>query len=144
GELDLTANLDLEKHLETCMMCSEEFERQQALRSMLQRSDISFKAPSRLEKNLRLALRADEESGALKQPRNPASFWLSLAASAAFVTLLVWNAAVRPLPQPTDDVQVAEEVVANHVRSLMVDHLTDVESTDSHTVKPWFAGSFPS
>src|ERR1700747_309384 len=38
------------------------------------------------------------------------------------------------------DQHVLGDVVSAHVRSLQGDHLTDVQTSDQHTVKPWFNG----
>jgi anti-sigma factor RsiW len=38
------------------------------------------------------------------------------------------------------DQRIMGEVVTAHLRSLQVEHLTDVQTSDQHTVKPWFNG----
>jgi anti-sigma factor RsiW len=65
---------------------------------------------------------------------------LGLAAAFAAVAIVTWNVALFQAAPSRDDV-FAHEVLAAHVRSLMSPgRLMDVESSDQHTVKPWFAG----
>lgn len=66
------------------------------------------------------------------------SLWPVSGAFAAGVlaTLLV----VSFYGQISKDDPLLGEVVAAHVRSMQVAHLSDVVSSDQHTVKPWFAG----
>jgi anti-sigma factor RsiW len=62
--------------------------------------------------------------------------WLAPFAAAALVTVVTLHFWTQHW---TEDQRV-QEVVSSHVRSLMVNHLTDVASSDQHTVKPWFNG----
>jgi anti-sigma factor RsiW len=62
-----------------------------------------------------------------------------LTAVAAALVLSIAIAGVSQWwPPPANE--EASEAVDNHLRSLMANHLFDVESTDLHTVKPWLIG----
>src|SRR5947199_108202 len=62
--------------------------------------------------------------------------WLGLAASIIFAAIIALTLVPR-LQRPGADQFLATQLIASHVRSLMANHLTDVASSDQHTVKPW-------
>ena len=62
--------------------------------------------------------------------------WLGLAAAIVFAAIITFGLLPRPEP-PGADQFLATQLIASHVRSLMANHVTDVASSDQHTVKPW-------
>ena len=135
SELDLMRSLEVEQHLKSCSGCAAAKRSLDSLRSALRHNDLSYSAPASLRQQL---LRETGKSSNERPPGSSTSWlwqWLAVGAIGfAALTLLLRPAGVSERDQLTD------EAISSHVRSLMVGHLTDVASSDQHTVKPWFNG----
>ena len=136
GELDSTSILTVESHMQRCASCLTEGENLQALASAVENGALRFKAPPRLKRNVQATICA-ENAGTRSSFFNWR--WASAFASVVLVVTLAWVVAVR-WTKSSEQTQVVNDIVSSHVRSLMANHVTDVSSSDSHTVKPWFGG----
>jgi anti-sigma factor RsiW len=149
GELDLVRNIEVEGHLKECPACAHAYQNQMALRSAIKKGSLYHRSPTGLARQVRSALREANQAEAQSPVREKETSWwpswrpawvsLGFAASLALIALISWRLAPR-VSGPSSDELVAQEVLDSHVRSLMANHLTDVPSTDQHTVKPWFNG----
>jgi anti-sigma factor RsiW len=134
GELDLPRAVEIEQHLEECGRCSRAHENHRALRDSLGGARLVYRCPEHARAKIEAAVsRVTRRADAPPHFSRP---WLAVAAAVMLTALGVWFA-MRPM---SVDNRIGQEVVASHVRSLLADHLTDVASSDRHTVKPWFAG----
>jgi anti-sigma factor RsiW len=142
GELDLVREMDLQAHVESCPACARTYERLRALRGALQRADLYVRAPDTLKQRVRAAVAAEHAAAPrvvrYRFPRLSSAAWGTFAAAAAIILVATAVWLLRSRPSESD--LLAQEIVASHIRSLLPGHLTDVLSSDQHTVKPWFAG----
>jgi len=122
----------LRQHLRTCVICRRRVADREALGRMV-RSTPYHAAPERLRAQL---------STQLKRSRTTRRVLTWAAAAMLAVSVGGATIAVRSMRSDPDAGadSVMAAVVDGHVRSLMADHLFDVQSSDQHTVKPWFAG----
>jgi len=149
GELDLVRSLEIEEHLKTCAGCAQELVSQQTLRKAIRSASLYHRATEGLRQRVRTAAAGSPEGkedrvrdhAIMPWPRRRpiVPSWIAAAA-----TLIVAAAVVLGIVSTTGSRRrsdfLAQEAVANHIRSLQPGHLFDVESTDQHTVKPWFDG----
>ena len=135
GELDAAGTANFEQHLKTCVDCSSTIASADLLRSSLQQADLYARAPLGLRSKILSTL----PSPAPRVKREPSAIrWLALAAGLLLAALLgreIFVTTARIAQKP-----LAIAAVDAHLRSLQPGHLTDVESSDQHTVKPWFDG----
>jgi anti-sigma factor RsiW len=137
GELDLVKSMEVEKHLQGCDNCAQAYGVIHSLRPVIGSSAVRFDPPADLERHLRSALRRQNQA----QRKSFEVRWRWLVAAISFVLVICLVLVAAPIfTRRSESDLLAQEIVSSHVRSLMADHLTDVPSSDRHTVKPWFAG----
>src|SRR5262245_15537175 len=103
---------------------------------LIRREGTRHAAPPALAERIRDELRkAVDVRPAAPLPKARLRWLPSLALFGAGAAT-AWGLSLALLVGPAPDVFV-DAVTDGHVRSLMADHLTDVASSDHHTVKPW-------
>lgn len=133
GELDIADEIFVQRHVQRCESCLIELENIRALASAIKDRAPWFALPERLKGDLQKAIHT---ANPVARRSSPVWRRAAVLASAVLVVALTWT--VNTLRTASEERVLITEIVSSHVRSMMADHITDVSSSDSHTVKPWF------
>ncbi|MCU1259834.1 MAG: prtR [Bryobacterales bacterium] len=106
----------------------------QQLRADIRAGNLYFSAPDSLRQRVLSTVRNPG-----KKPRVWPWKEMAMAASLFLVVSLGANFVFMSRDR-SENRFIAQEILSEHLRSMMGGHLVDVVSSDRHTVKPWFSG----
>jgi anti-sigma factor RsiW len=133
GELDAGHAREVETHAAACRTCAAELAAAREMKTLLARTNLQFAPPA--------SLRARIE-GAIPKPQavaNRRTLLKGFALGSAMSALAASGIGFMVLRDARGD-RLMGEAISAHLRSLQSEHLTDVLSSNQHTVKPWFNG----
>ncbi len=128
------ARFRVHRHVAGCNACAAKLEELRAMQSAIRTKLPYHRAPPGLAARIGAALPHEEPPRAVRSWFRMPAFSLAgtgLAGALAGVALTVLVMGGQ------SDPSIA--VIDSHIRSLQADHLTDVLTSDQHTVKPWLS-----
>lgn len=146
-ELDPANAARFEAHLATCGECAREMEEALMVKRLSSRPGVKWQAPDAVHARVQAALALEQvmmarAMAATIHTESPwRHFWRFIRQWSFIPSLAVLAASlILVLNVPQQNQTIEDQLLASHVRSMLADHLTDVLTSDQHTVKPWFNG----
>jgi anti-sigma factor (TIGR02949 family) len=135
-ELDPANAHAFAEHLAACPSCGKQLDAFLATKQAIKTQTTRHALPFELYKKVARMTASGQTTWA-----SPSKKWLPLkwgttGAGLAMAACLAFFMVARP----DSEYMLEQQLIAGHIRSLQDNHLTDVVSTDQHTVKPWFNG----
>ena len=143
GELDAGHIRDVEAHLAACPDCASKLAAFRQMRETMAAANLKQTAPTHLRDRIEAALPSTAPRSVAPKTRLQSSRRMFLGGFASGAALSGALAASLLLTVFRGDREqtIADQIVSAHVRSLQQPgHLLDVQTSDEHTVKPWFDG----
>jgi anti-sigma factor RsiW len=140
GELDPMSAVAFERRMADDALLKAQYVRLLSLRRAVRRRPLA-RAPPGLSASINARLNADRVVRAVRPPQRKWSLQ-ALAAAAVFGAVLS-SSVMLTMERYNLHEDVAQQVVAGHIRGLLAPQPFDVASSDRHTVKPWFTSRLP-
>jgi anti-sigma factor RsiW len=146
GELDPASAIELERRLADDKILRAQYIKLLSLRGSV-RALPQYELPAGLRARIEATIDAESASQTARarpaaRPRQRSWSFQALAAAMVFGAVIS-SSVLLTIERYNPREDVASQVVAGHIRSLLASQPFDVASSDRHTVKPWFTSRLP-
>ncbi len=136
GELDLVSAAEVDQHLQRCADCTALARGRDTWTRALATAAPRYAPSENLQRNIE-AMIARESRRENRRPVASRSIWQIFVGVTALAAMLVLGFELGARHEQA--ALFSRDLISRHTLAMNSDHLTEVVSSDRHTVKPWLA-----
>jgi anti-sigma factor RsiW len=130
------------RHVAGCTACTARLEELRTMQAAMRTNLPYHRAPPALAVRIGAALQREAPPASTVAASRPWFRWPALGMAGTGLAGALAGVALTILVlggQPVEQGDLMQSVISSHIRSMQADHLTDVQTSDQHTVKPWLS-----